>query len=135
MSLSKRQLWAYQDTVDVYRISAYEVDSNNAVKKPKYSSSPHISGLVCRVQTTTFRNGMVNPLGRSQMDNFETEDILHCELNTDIIDGDIVIVQTPTSPGLGKAYKVIGKGEARIGRANYDHVRIRLLDVKPQNIP
>lgn len=78
---------------------------------------------------------MVDPLGRSQMDNFETEDILHCESNTDVRDADIVIVKTSGSPAYGKAYKVIGKGEVRLGRANYDHFRIRLLDVKPQNIP
>lgn len=90
--------------------------------------------MVCRIQTTVFRNSEVDPIGRSQLDNFETEDILHCELSVDLRDADIVIVTTTGSPLLDKAYKVIGKGEARIGRANYNHVHIRLLDVKPANI-
>jgi len=134
MALTQRQKLAYQDTVDVYRIAAYESDSNKAVKKPKYSSSPSISGLVCRIQTTPFRNSMDDPLGRSQLDNFETEDQIHCEASTDIRDADVVIVTTTGSPLNGLCYKVIGKGEIRYGRANYNHLHIRLLDIKPQNI-
>jgi hypothetical protein len=135
MALSNRQRWAYRDTVDVYRISSYEKDSNQSVKQPAYSSSPVVSGLVCRIQTTTFRNGVREPLGRSQTDNFETEDTLHCELSTDLRDADIVVVTTSGSPVYGKPFKVIGKGEGRIGRANYNHVHIRLMDVKPKAIP
>lgn len=134
MSLSGRQRWAYRDTVDVYEVAGYDVNAARSVKQPTYSSSPKISNLKCRIQTTEFRNGMLNPLGRSQLDNFETEDFMHCELGTGLEDGDVVIVTTSGSPLNDKAYKVIGKAESRIGRANYDHVHLRLLDVKPANI-
>lgn len=77
---------------------------------------------------------MVDPLGRSQLDNFETEDSLHTDIAVDLHDTDVLYVHTAGSPMNGKFYKVIGKGEARIGRANYNHVRIRLLDVVPPGL-
>lgn len=133
MALTRRQAAFYKDTVDVYRIAGYE-KTGVSVKQPVYSSSPVESDLRCRIQTTVFRNSFVPPMGRSQLDNFETEDMLHCEIGTDLQDADVVIVTTTGSPLNGKAYKVIGKGEVRIGKANYEHVHIRLLDEAPANI-
>jgi len=136
MALTARQTKFYLDTFDLYRISGYEQNATtHSVKQPEYSASPTYSGQYCRLQTTTFRNSMLNPLGRSQLDNFMTEDVLHCDVALDIRDGDIVVFHRPGAPYDGKAYKVIGKGEARPGRANYNHVRVRFLDVKPTNVP
>jgi len=135
LSLTWRQKVFYKDTVDVYRITTYEKDASNSVKQPLYGGSPVITGLKVRIQTTQFRNSFTDPLGRSQNDNFFTEDQIHCESGTDIRDGDIVVVTNADSALVGLPYKVIGKGEDRHGWANYNHFRIRLLSVKPASVP
>lgn len=134
MSITGRQNRFFKDTCDVYRISGYTKDSNNVVKQASYSTTKVYTSLRCRLQTTVFRNAEVNPLGRSQLDNFETEDKLHVELTTDLRDKDVVKITTSGSPYVNKYYVVIGKGEARIGWANYNHIRVRLLDTAPPGL-
>lgn len=73
-------------------------------------------------------------MGRSQNDNFFTEDVVHMELSQDIRDKDVLKVTTVGSPIVDKYYVVVGKGEQRIGRANYNHFRMRLLDTTPPGI-
>ncbi len=137
MPFSKYQTLAYRDTVNVYRLSLVR-DSNNALKQPEYSSTPHISALVCRIQTALFRNTQTPPLGRTQDDMFLTEDVLRCAAGTDIHDTDVLKVTTAGHDYLNKYFKIIGFGRARPNagqrKGNYLHIRLRLIDVPPPGL-
>ena len=137
MPLSAYQALAYKDTINVYRLSLAR-DSNNALKQPEYSSTPVHTALVCRIQTTQFRNTNTDPLGRTQDDMFFTEDILRCASGTDIKDTDVLKVTTSGHDYLNKYFKVIGFGMARPNagqrKANFLHIRIRLLNIAPPGL-
>lgn len=77
-------------------------------------------------------------MGRTQNDNFFTEDTLHCEVGTDIKDTDVVKVTTSGSVFYGKYFKIVGFGQTRTNatfrKPNYTHIRLRLLDVPPPGL-
>ena len=136
MSLTRRQVWAYRDTVNVYRLSVTK--TSGVINQPTYSATPVLTALTCRIESTQFRNTDTPPLGRTQDDNFFTEDELHCELGTDIKDTDVVKITTTGSPLLNKYFKVVGFGQTRQSfgnrTPNYTHIRLRLLDVAPPGL-
>ncbi len=127
MSLTKRQILHYQDTVDVWKGPGAEgipipLDANQTATNLIYAplGSPNQIGVPCMLQTQMEGNRYERPLGRTAFDNIFTLDRLFVEVGTDIQDQDVVRLTTqraPPHPLAGSYFIVQGEGSERENRS------------------
>ncbi|MCH8979449.1 MAG: hypothetical protein IH945_09460 [Armatimonadetes bacterium] len=120
MALTKRQLLAYEDTVDIWDPPGRAGLTYKAGTKQRldtrYAATPAISVLPCLFMSAKEDNRFRGPTGRSEQDNLDTLDQFHFEAGTDVVDQSIIRLTTVGHPMVGQYFVVMGAGRERPSR-------------------
>lgn len=121
MALTKRQILAYEDTVDVWDPPgrsglSYKTGTKQRLDT-KFSATPKLTAVKCLFMSAKEDNRFRGPTGRSEQDNLDTLDQFHFEAGTDVVDQSVIKLTTVGHPMVGQYFVVMGAGRERPNRA------------------